>query len=145
MCHFTHASITRHVSHESSSLIPKAKTLLQTAKAPSPPRKAFNFIPVFTHTQIYLSISQTIDSSFRSIINGVGMGRSWLRCRRRGNHGPSLDSPRPRWPPQRSNRRHSQPSQAIPLRRPLLPLLTHGHLLEIRDSPHLRIRLLYPF
>lgn len=107
---------------------------------PSPPRKAsiqFHFTD--------LSINLTYSFFFLLIyINGVGMGRSWLRRRCRGNHGPPIDPPRPRWSPERPNRRHSQPSQAIPFRRPLLHLLAHGYLLEVRDSPHLRIGLMYP-
>lgn len=69
--------------------------------------------------------------------HGLGVGCSRVRRWRGGDHATLPYPPWPRSSPEGSNHRHSEPSEALSLDRPLLPLPFNGYLLEVRESPHL--------
>ncbi|CAN6848160.1 unnamed protein product [Brassica oleracea] len=79
----------------------------------------------------------------QTVSNGSRVGCPRLRGRRRSDHGHPPNHARTRRAPQRLDRRHAQPPETVSLDHPLLPLPPHGHLLEVRDPPLLRRRLVH--
>ena len=68
------------------------------------------------------------------------MGGAGLRGGRGGGHAAAADAPGPRRPPPGHGLRGAGRAQADDVFGALLPLPAHGHLLEVRDAPHLRRR-----
>jgi hypothetical protein len=72
--------------------------------------------------------------------DGAGVGGAGVRGGRGGDHAAAADAAGPRRPPPGLDLRRARRAQADDVRRALLPLPAHGHLLEVRDAAHLQRR-----
>jgi len=74
--------------------------------------------------------------------NGTWVGSTRLCRRRRGNHGPSLDHPRPWRTAQGTASGDAQSAEAVYVGGSVLPVSADGYILEVWDEAELRGRVL---
>lgn len=75
----------------------------------------------------------------RSRRNGTGVGRARICRGSRSHHGAAAYNPGSGGDPEGANRSDPKSAEAVPVRGAVLPLPSHGHILEVRDQSPLRV------